>query len=166
MTESHPPSKTTKHSEAAAENSSSSTSEAPPSYTPSTPLPPAYDSIRAALSSLSQGDPQDTISVPMVSRTVSNSIHNFNPFSHKEGKVVQSIVVRQMTRAMYLKHYAKDPEGNFVGTAAPAPDAGLVFVPGKGTTEDMWRQAESVALERQELRGKGIGKFGMSIQKK
>lgn len=65
-----------------------------------------------------------------------------------------------MTREFYLKHYAKDTEGNFVGTAAPAPDAGLVFVPGKSTPEDVMRQVQEVAFNKQKLRGPGIGKYG------
>jgi hypothetical protein len=141
--------------------------ETPPTYTPSTSNPPTYSSLdaklRADMSSLATGDPAETISVPMISRTVANSIHNYNPFSRKSGAVKQSVTVRKMTREFYLKHYAKDPEGNYVGTGAKAPDAGLVFVPSKSTPEDIMRQVDEVAFARQEVRGKGIGKFGMPI---
>jgi hypothetical protein len=143
------------------------THEAPPSYIPSTSNPPSYSSLdaklRADMSSLGTGDPSETISVPMISRTVANSIHNYNPFSRKSGAVKQSVTVRKMTREFYLKHYAKDLEGNYVGTGAAAPDAGLVFMPSKSTPEDVMRQVDEVAFTRQEIRGKGIGKFGMSI---
>jgi hypothetical protein len=100
----------------------------------------------------------------MLSRTVSNSIHNYNPFSRKQGAIKQSVVVRQMKREQYLKHYAKDVEGNFVGTASPAPDFALVFVPGKSADEDLKRQFEEVALGKQRIRGAGIGKWGMPVK--
>ncbi|KAA8611865.1 hypothetical protein PtrV1_13741 [Pyrenophora tritici-repentis] len=139
--------------------------DAPPTYTSSSSdsQPPSYESVQHAISTLSIGPPDEIISVPIVTRTVANSIHNYNPFSHKQGAVKQSIVVRKMKRAQYLAHYAKDAEGKFVGTGAPAPDVGLVFVPGKGSSEDMLRQAEEVALEVQRLRGKGIGTYGMPL---
>ncbi|KNG49983.1 hypothetical protein DDE82_005188 [Stemphylium lycopersici] len=145
-------------------SSSSQPSDPVPPYqnTDSTP-PPDYHSVQRALSTLSTGDPNETISVPMVSRTVANSLHNYNPFSRKQGEVRQSIVVRQMKRSQYLAHYAKDAEGNFCGTGTPAPDLGLVFVPAKGSSEDMLRQAEEVALRVQRLRGAGIGDWGKPI---
>ncbi|CAG5152804.1 uncharacterized protein ALTATR162_LOCUS2920 [Alternaria atra] len=123
--------------------------------------PPTYTSVARALTTLSEGPLDETIPVPMISRTVANSIHNYNPFSRKQGEVKQSIVIRQMKRSQYLAHYVKDAEGNFVGTGAPAPDAGLVFVPGKSSSEDLLKQANEVALGVQRRRGKGIGKFGM-----
>src|SRR4051812_43476204 len=128
---------------------------APPSYASSSSEPPSYESVQRALSTLSVGPPDETISVPMITRTVSHSIHNYNPFSRKQGEIRQSIFVRKMKRSQYLAHYAKDAEGNFVGTGAPAPDVGLVFVPGKGSSEEMLKQAEEVALRVQRLRGKG-----------
>ena len=66
------------------------------------------------MTSLSIGDPSETISVPMISRMYKKSIHDANPFSRKTGKVTQTVAVRKMTREFYLKHYAKDAEGNFV----------------------------------------------------
>jgi hypothetical protein len=141
--------KSTKHEEAQAESSTSTSNEAPPIYTPSSSTsdqPPAYESAQAAFNSLL--------------RTVSNSIHNYNPFSRKQGEVKQSVIVRQMKRSQYQAHYAKDAEGKFIGTKSPAPDLGLVFVPSKGSPEEMLRQAEEVALSVQRLRGQGIGKYG------
>jgi hypothetical protein len=151
--------KHTKHEEAQAE-SSTNTIDAPPTYTPSTAPPPAYEAAKEAFTSLLHGPPDETIAVPMVSRTVSNSLHNYNPFSRKQGEVKQSVVVRQMKRSQYLAHYAKDAEGNFVGTGSPAPDLALVYVPSRGSSEDMLRQCEEVARGMQERRGNGIGKFG------
>jgi hypothetical protein len=158
--------KSTKHDEAQAESSTNKNAEAPPTYTSlsTTEQPPAYESAQAAFTSLLHGDPNETISVPMISRTVSNSIHNYNPFSRKQGEIKQSVIVRQMKRSQYLAHYAKDAEGNFIGAGSPAPDLGLVFVPSKGSSEDMLKQAEEVALGVQKVRGKGIGKFGMPIE--
>jgi hypothetical protein len=155
--------KPTKHEEAQAESSTSTSNEELPAYTPSSSTsdqPPAYESAQAAFNSLLHGDPDETVSVPMISRTVSNSIHNYNPFSRKQGEVKQSVIVRQMKRSQYQAHYAKDAEGKFIGTKSPAPDLGLVFVPSKGSPEEMLRQAEEVALSVQRLRGQGIGKYG------
>ena len=141
----------------------SSTPDTPPTYpsTTDTSSPPTYTTVAAALSTLSSGDPNETIPVPMITRTLAFSLHNYNPFSRKQGKISQSIIIRQMKRSYYNAHYAKDADGNFVGTGTPATDLGLVFVPGKGSSEDMLRQANEVALEVQRRRGKGIGKYGM-----
>tara|TARA_R110002003_G_scaffold117_5_gene10384 strand:+ start:605 stop:1129 length:525 start_codon:yes stop_codon:yes gene_type:complete len=142
--------------------------DAPPTYTPDTSNPPTYDSLAAAvhvnMSSLSTGDPSETISVPMISRMHKKNIHDLNPFSRKTGKVTQTVTVRKMTREFYLKHYAKDGEGNFIGTASQAPDAALVFVPGKSTPEDLMRQVQEVAFGKQQVRGGGMGTLGTRIQ--
>ncbi|KAJ4364482.1 hypothetical protein N0V83_009076 [Neocucurbitaria cava] len=146
--------------------------QAPPTYTPtsSSSSPPTYsslsDSVRSSMDSLLHGDPTETISVPMITRRETTSIHNYNPFSRKSGKVVQSVHVRRMTREQYLKHYAKDAEGKYVGSGTAAPDAALVFVPEKSTEEDLLRQVEEVVRGKQEVRGKGIGKFGMPLDDK
>jgi hypothetical protein len=95
------PLKPTEHEEAQT-IASNTKNEAPPTYTPSSAdQPPAYESAQAAFTSLLHGDSNETISVPMISRTVSNSIHNYNPFSRKQGEVKQSVVVRQMKRVSY-----------------------------------------------------------------
>ncbi|KAI4908771.1 hypothetical protein J4E90_008507 [Alternaria incomplexa] len=140
---------------------SSSSPDTPPTYPSTTDSPPTYTTVARALTTLSEGDPDETIPVPMITRTLAFSLHNYNPFSRKQGEVRQSIIIRQMKRSYYNAHYAKDAEGNFVGTGTPAPDLGLVFVPGKGSSEDMLKQANEVAMEVQRRRGKGIGKFGM-----
>jgi hypothetical protein len=53
-----------------------------------------------------------------------------------------------MTRALYLERYAKDVNGNFVGTGKPAPDAGLVFVPSKSTPEELLKQVHDAVAQR------------------
>ncbi|KAH8712094.1 hypothetical protein GQ44DRAFT_713874 [Phaeosphaeriaceae sp. PMI808] len=156
---------TTKKEEALAERSQIAQEQnAPPSYSPETSQPPTYDSLSSAtiadMALLASGDPSETISVPMITRVHHKTIHDYNPFSRKTGQVTQSVTVRKMTRGMYLKHYIKDAEGNFIGSGNPAPDAGLVFVPGKSTPEDVMRQVQEVAFGKQSLRGGGIGTFG------
>jgi hypothetical protein len=141
---------------------------APPSYAPDTSDPPTYDevvaSVRAELNALSTGDPKEIVSVPMISRMHHKSVHDLNPFSKKTGRITQTVQARKMTREFYLKHYVKDAEGNFVGTANPAPDAGLVFVLSKSTPEDLMRQVQEVAFARQQMRGRGIGEYGLPNQ--
>ncbi|CAO2653431.1 Nn.00g028420.m01.CDS01 [Neocucurbitaria sp. VM-36] len=164
------PNPTTKGKEAEAEDSrATQEQQAPPYSTAESSRPPTYESLSAAvhsgMSSLTVGDPQETISVPMITRRESFSLHNYNPFSRKSGEVTQTVIIRKMTRDYYLKHYAKDSEGNFIGTSNPAPDSALVFVPGKSTPEDVMRQVEEVVFRKQEQRGKGIGKFGMPLNK-
>lgn len=156
-----------KADEVAAESSSSTTqdTEAPPTYAPDEAPPPDYAAISTALNSLSVGPPDETISVPMVHRRDPTSIHRLNPFSRKGYESTPSyITARKMKRSQYLAHYAKDAEGNFVGTAAPAPDAGLVFVLGKSTDADLLKQVEEVALGVQRNRGNGIGGWGKPLK--
>ncbi|KAF2027285.1 hypothetical protein EK21DRAFT_102606 [Setomelanomma holmii] len=152
---------TPKAEEAAAEGSQHD--EAPPIYIPDISDPPTYDSVAANMSSLGVGDPQETISVPMVSRFHKKNIHDLNPFSRKTGGLEQTVTVRKMTRNFYLKHYAKDAEGNYVGTSSPAVDAPLVFVPGKSTPEDLLRQVQEVAFAKRDTRGPGMGALGMRV---
>jgi len=146
-----------KSQEASSEKSAALSQDAAPAYD----NPPTYDSLSSAvhteMSALATGDPTETISVPMVSRMHHKSIHDMNPFSHKTGRVTQTVTVRKMTREFYLKHYVKDAKGNFVGTGRQAPDGGLVFVPGKSTPEDLMKQVQQVAFARQNIRGEGIG---------
>ena len=65
------------------------------------------------------------------------------------GKVSQTVIVRKMKRSHYLKFYAKDVEGNYVGTEKPAADAGLVFVSSKSTPDEMLAQVRKVAFGKQ-----------------
>lgn len=65
---------------------------------------------------------------------------------HMPGTVTRTVIVRKMPRSWYLKHYAKDADGNYVGTEKPAVDAGLVFVPSKSTPEDILEQVRKVAF--------------------
>jgi len=59
------------------------------------------------------------------------------------------VKMRQMTRDNYQKHYAKDPDGNYVGTEKPAVVAGLVYVLGKSTPEDLEKQIRQVAFGKE-----------------
>lgn len=100
------------------------------------------------MASLREGDPKETISVPMVMSTEHKRKRDlFLP--GKGGKITQSVYVRKMTREHYLQHYAKDAEGNYVGTDKPAPDAGLVFVPSKSSDADILEQVRKVAFGKQ-----------------
>lgn len=148
----------------ASEHQTSPAPDFPPTYSSSSASPPTYDSIRLALNSLSHGPLDETVSVPMVHRKDPTSLHRLNPFSRKGYEKVESyITARRMKREQYLKHYAKDAEGNYVGTAPPAPDAGLVFVLGRSTPEALLKQVEETAFAMQERRGDGIGKFGKPL---
>ena len=101
------------------------------------------------MNSLSVGDPKETISVPMVLSTeVKRKRDIFLP-SGKQPVVKQTVIVRKMTREHYLKHYAKDSQGNFIGTDKPAVDAGLVFVLGKSSGDDLLEQVRKVAFGKQ-----------------
>lgn len=99
--------------------------------------------------SLQVGDPKEVISVPMIHSTEKKRIRDiFLPLG-KRGTVTQTVVVRKMPREHYLKHYAKDAGGNYIGTEKPAVDAGLVFVPSKSTPEDILAQVHKVAFGKQ-----------------
>ncbi len=62
----------------------------------------------------------------------------------KTGK--RTVISRSMTRDCYVKHYAKDEEGRYIGTEKPYPDWQLVFVPNKSTPEDILQQVSGVVL--------------------
>lgn len=115
--------------------------------------PPAYASLPEAVAadmiSLSHGDPNETISVPMIHSTTQQRKRDLLlPFG-KRGAVTQTVIVRKMTREYYLKRYAKDAEGNYVGTERAAADAGLVFVPGKSSDEELMEQVRKVAFGKE-----------------
>jgi hypothetical protein len=103
--------------------------------------------VRADMSSLLQGDPDETVLVPMIHSTEKKSLKAM--LVGGTGKVQQTVIVRKMKREWYLKHYAKDADGNYVGTEKPAADAGLVFVPSKSTPEDILQQVHKVAFGKQ-----------------
>lgn len=101
------------------------------------------------MQSLGVGDPKATISVPMIHSTEQKRKRDLFLPMGKRGAVTQTVIVRKMTREHYLKRYAKDAEGNYVGTEAPAVDAGLVFVPGKNTDEELMQQVRKVAFGKE-----------------
>jgi hypothetical protein len=112
-------------------------SSAPPQH--STTDPPSY-TASSYMRSLREGDPDETISVPMIHTVQKTSLGDYVPFM-SAGKVKRrTVIVRKMTRDCYLKHYAKDEEGIYVGTERPYPDAGLVFVQSKSTEADVLEQ--------------------------
>lgn len=96
------------------------------------------------MQSLAVGDPKETISVPMIHSVEKRNLKKL--FSSERKTISQTVIVRKMPREHYLKHYAKDAEGNYVGTEKPAVDAGLVFVPSKSTPEDILQQVRTVAF--------------------
>jgi hypothetical protein len=49
----------------------------------------------------------------------------------------------------FLKHYAKDSQGNYAGTEKAALDAALVFVPSQHSSNDMLQQVQKVAFSRE-----------------
>jgi hypothetical protein len=49
----------------------------------------------------------------------------------------------------FLKHYAKDSQGNYAGTERAALDAALVFVPSQNSSNDMLQQVQKVAFSRE-----------------
>jgi hypothetical protein len=140
----------------------------PPTYSKGA-SPPNYNGDPEQLyASLANGDPTEIIEVPMITRTggmLKDSIHWLNPFNRKFGPIKTSVTTRKMPRDFYLKHYAKDAQGNYIGTAKPAPDAALVYVPNLSSPEDIQKQVDEVAYGKQQQRGGGIGKFGQPIQK-
>jgi len=123
-------------------NACSGMGPAPPQY--STQDPPSY-TASSYMRSLREGDPDETISVPMIHTVPKTSLGDYVPFM-SAGKIKRrTVIVRKMTRDCYLKHYAKDEEGNYVGTERPFPDASLVFVQSKSTDADVLDQVEEVA---------------------
>ena len=101
------------------------------------------------MDSLRTGDPAETISVPMVHTTEQKRKRDLFLPMGKKGETTQTVIVRKMTRERYLKKYVRDGEGNFVGTEAPAADAGLVFVPGKSSSEELMAQVRKVAFGKE-----------------
>jgi hypothetical protein len=108
--------------------------------------PSLVDVVSANVHALRVGDPKETISVPMIHS--SETINWKKYFSKDRSVVTHTVIVRKMPREHYLKHYAKDDEGNYIGTEKPAVDAGLVFVPSKITPEDLLEQVHKVAFGR------------------
>ena len=58
------------------------------------------------------------------------------------------ITFRKMKRSHYKAHYAKDTQGNYIGTQKPALDAGLVYVY-SSTAQDIDNQVKQVAFGRE-----------------
>ena len=120
-----------------------------PKLTTQSPTPPPYTSESAArdLQLLLEGDPSEIINVPMIHSDDSKSLADYLRFRNV-GTVTRRVIMRRMTRALYLERYAKDANGEFIGTGRPAPDAGLVFVPSKGTPDELLRQVKEAVGTR------------------
>ncbi|KAF1929013.1 uncharacterized protein M421DRAFT_420242 [Didymella exigua CBS 183.55] len=116
-----------------------STRATPPGYADDA-IPPTYKAT-SYLTSLREGDPNDKIDVPMIHSTHKLSFGDYLPWGSamKTGK--RTVISRSMTRDCYVKHYAKDEEGNYIGTERPYPDHQLVSVPNKSTPDDILKQA-------------------------
>ncbi|KAF9701901.1 hypothetical protein EKO04_000569 [Ascochyta lentis] len=112
---------------------------------------PAY-AASSYMRSLREGDPNDKVEVPMIHSTHKLSFGDYLPFGSamKTGK--RSVIPRSMTRDCYVKHYAKDDEGNYIGTEKPYPDCQLVFVPNKSTIEDILEQLNQFVDVRHDIR--------------
>ncbi|KAH7128805.1 hypothetical protein B0J11DRAFT_431924, partial [Dendryphion nanum] len=121
----------------------------PPEYDPapafvSSQPASANQDINACIRSLAVGDPDEFILVPMIHSVEKKSFKDM--ILRDVGKVSQTVIVRKMRRSHYLRFYAKDIDGNYIGTEKPAADAGLVFVPSKSTPEEILAQVHKVAF--------------------
>lgn len=108
--------------------------------------PPAYTANAAArdLLAMREGDPDEKIDVPFVFSTDKKSAMDYLRFRNI-GTVTRRVVARPMTRRFYNERYAHDSNGNFIGTGKKAPDAGLVFVAGQGTEQELLDQVSKFA---------------------
>ncbi|KAF3005060.1 hypothetical protein E8E13_009472 [Curvularia kusanoi] len=122
----------------------------PPSYADDA-TPPTYKAA-SYLSSLLEGDPNDKVDVPMIHTTQKHSMGDYLPWGSagKTGK--RTVISRSMTRDCYVKHYAKDKDGNYIGTEKPYPDHQLVFVPNKSTPDDIMQQLNEFVDVRHDIR--------------
>jgi hypothetical protein len=89
------------------------------------------------------GDPDEMIDVPMVV-----SVEKLSMKRLLTGKktIEQKVAVRKMKRSHYLKHYAKDSHGDYIGTEAPAHDASLVYVPSRSSKAEIQEQVKGTAF--------------------
>jgi hypothetical protein len=122
----------------------------PPVYTED--AIPASHKAASYQRSLLEGDPNDKIDVPMIHTTHKLSMGDYLPWGSamKTGK--RTLISRSMTRDCYIKHYAKDEEGNYIGTEKPYPDHQLVFVPNKSSPDDILQQLNEFVDVRHDIR--------------
>ncbi|KAF2098884.1 hypothetical protein NA57DRAFT_76119 [Rhizodiscina lignyota] len=174
-----------KRAEAEAESAQASSSSAPhddlPTYTPTassgvpeleepeqppTEAAPGYAPPQNEASesnvlypSLANGDPNEIIEVPMLASVEKPSVKRF-----LTGKktIEQRVTVRKMKRGHYLMHYAKDVDGNYIGSGKAAHDASLVYVPSKSSKEDIQEQIYKTATSKEHYRGPAYGHVGMA----
>lgn len=94
---------------------------------------------------LDSRDPEEVISIPIV-HTVEKAKVKWLLSGKTEYE--RRITFRKMKRGHYKAHYAKDTQGNYIGTHKPAFDAGLVYVY-SSTTQDIDDQIKQVAFGRE-----------------
>ncbi|KZM27508.1 hypothetical protein ST47_g1379 [Ascochyta rabiei] len=109
---------------------------------------PQHTSSPRDLLAMREGDPNERIDVPFVHSHDHKSALDYLRFRNV-GKVTRRVIARPMTRRLYNERYAHDQNGNFIGTGVKAPDAGLVFIPGKGTEQDLLDQVSKFAHAKQ-----------------
>ncbi|KAI8930888.1 hypothetical protein NX059_011903 [Plenodomus lindquistii] len=63
-----------------------------------------------------------------------------------------------MTRKDYLKRYAKDAEGNYIGSDRPTGDTGLESVPEKSLDEEPMQQLRKFACGKEHTDGYNNGR--------
>ncbi|KAJ4984903.1 hypothetical protein SVAN01_09597 [Stagonosporopsis vannaccii] len=122
----------------------------PPAYADDA-TPPTYKAS-SYLRSLHDGDLNDKVDVPMIHSTHKLSFGDYLPWGSamKTGK--RTVISRSMTRDCYIKHYAKDEDGNYIGTEKPYADWQLVFVPNKSTPDDILQQLNEFVDVRHDIR--------------
>ncbi|KAJ4991636.1 hypothetical protein SVAN01_02751 [Stagonosporopsis vannaccii] len=85
---------------------------------------PKYAALAAYMQDLATGDPRERIDIPMIHSHSSRGNH-------------------------YLRKYAHDASGSYIGTEPVAPDAGLIFVPSKASSSELLEQVKKVASARE-----------------
>lgn len=118
------------------------------------------DVVEEDVHALLIGDPNESISVPMVHTTEKQNFKTL--FLGKNVETSHTVIARKMPRSHYLKFYAKDSGGNYIGTEKAAVDAGLVFVLSKSTPEDLLQQVRKVAFNKPHYSNDFGQVFGMS----
>lgn len=93
---------------------------------------------------LESGDPEEAINVPMIFTVEKRGMKRLLGKRETERK----ITFRKMKRGHYKAHYAKDANGNYIGTEKPAFDADLVYVH-TATAEEVDEQVKRVAFGKE-----------------
>lgn len=109
--------------------------------------PPEYTEARTSAHSIDpNGDPNEMIDVPFIASV--EKIDLKRVFSGRK-TIENKVVVRKMPRSRYLAHYARDIDGNYVGTGKPAYDSALVYVPARSSPEDIKDAVNKTATSKE-----------------